>query len=834
MRSTLDSGSLTVPGPTSSTTVPALFEITSPTSRPPPLSQTSSALAPAAEAARTSVSTTRILTSRGLSALKEARSQPSLRRRRAVVLPPAREGFRPARRSTGPPDRMPPGMDIRAQWRGLPGLTTVGVLAIARPRRCRGGAGGLLLIGVPSAALVLGIAALLALAARGLGVTGFAPAVGLGGAARPPRRPAPARERRSLRAAAPRAGRGGPRRRGVPCPAVPAVRLRARGRRHRLCRRGLAGAGAGGTARGRAALPDGRGEPPAGPRPAPRAGLRRAPLRGVHGRGARAALSRARPGRSDLLGARDRSLAAGPAGVRARRVRRRVLLHGARSRCCSCARCTRCSARPGRGRGLPRRSRRSWRSRLRSCSTSVSSSPRSRPRSCWRAPCGGLVAPAPWRARDVVVWALPLCALPWFNVRYAPVTAIVLAGAIAARPAVRVAGALASRPPCRRRWGSRCIITLSTGSSIRGSCGARAPSSALATLAEGLPGLALDQEFGLLPYAPVFAFCVPGLIRLVRERTRLAVVSVALALAVLGTAGSWHMWRGGFNPPARFLVPLLPVFALALARAFRGGLGAAGALVVGWGLWVGACGRVGSVARPPRPGRDRPVLPRLVGRRGVDPPAARFRARGIRGATAAALTAVWTAGARGRGARPAARHAVGRRDWRSRRPRWSSPRRSPRRSRAPARAGGTPCASSIGRRCRVPGGAPGRRRRGLGPAALDWGPLYEPHRHPAGAVVGARLPLPPGRYRVRSRRRRLLGGQAPVLELWPEGAVRGIVTPLEPSEGGLSGAADVASRRRHPPAAGRQPDRAEGDTAGASTFRIRRRSNRPMNARVSA
>ena len=32
---------------------------------------------------------------------------------------------------------------------------------------------------------------------------------------------------------------------------------------------------------------------------------------------------------------------------------------------------------------------------------------------------------------------------------------------------------------------------------------------------------------------------------------------------VVLTAGSWHMWRGGFNPPGRFLVPIVPLLVLA-------------------------------------------------------------------------------------------------------------------------------------------------------------------------------------------------------------------------------------------------------------------------------
>ena len=34
-------------------------------------------------------------------------------------------------------------------------------------------------------------------------------------------------------------------------------------------------------------------------------------------------------------------------------------------------------------------------------------------------------------------------------------------------------------------------------------------------------------------------------------------------------------------------------------------------------------------------------------------------------------------------------------------------------------------------------------------AVLDWGPLYEPHRHPGGAPLGERLGLPRGSYELR-------------------------------------------------------------------------------------
>src|SRR6185436_6673912 len=98
--------------------------------------------------------------------------------------------------------------------------------------------------------------------------------------------------------------------------------------------------------------------------------------------------------------------------------------------------------------------------------------------------------------------------------------------------------------------------------------GAR-PELALSQLPEGLPGLLLDEEFGLFVYAPMWALALAGLVRLARTRVREGAAAWLLLLSVAVLAGSWHMWRGGWNPPARFLVPAVPVLAVGLALAFR-------------------------------------------------------------------------------------------------------------------------------------------------------------------------------------------------------------------------------------------------------------------------
>jgi hypothetical protein len=195
------------------------------------------------------------------------------------------------------------------------------------------------------------------------------------------------------------------------------------------------------------------------------------------------------------------------------------------------------------------------------------------------------------------------------------------------------------------------------------------------------------------------------------------------------------MWRGGFNPPARFLVPIAPLLAVAVAIVWdRRGLTAGASLLLGWTLWTGLAG-----AFDPRlVHRDRdgvaPLFRQLSGAREwtgllpayvlADPDrhrlgaiwavtilAAALARPGGDGRTVAAagLGLVWPqAAATGHHARP-------------------RPRRGPPRGR-PAEAAGL------------------ERRPAGGDRGVDarrWaGAAHEPHRVPDGAEVGRRLPLP--------------------------------------------------------------------------------------------
>jgi hypothetical protein len=86
-------------------------------------------------------------------------------------------------------------------------------------------------------------------------------------------------------------------------------------------------------------------------------------------------------------------------------------------------------------------------------------------------------------------------------------------------------------------------------------------------------GLTIDQEFGLLPYAPLYVLTPVGVIALARANRTLALsallmVGVYVALIVAPPINV-HGWMGGWNPPARFLTPVVPLLGLFVFAGMR-------------------------------------------------------------------------------------------------------------------------------------------------------------------------------------------------------------------------------------------------------------------------
>jgi hypothetical protein len=350
------------------------------------------------------------------------------------------------------------------------------------------------------------------------------------------------------------------------------------------------------------------------------------------------------------------------------------------------------------------------------------------------------------RTADVVLLGAALAMLPWLNVRYAVLAVLLLLFAFTGRPSRRAAAvllALAATSAVGLAAYHQALYGFLDPRRVYG----RRPEISLATLPEGLPGLLFDQEFGLLVFAPIFVLAIPGLARLSKRCPREALVAVGLTLATLLMAGSWPMWRGGWNPPARFLLPVVPALALGVAASFQRGFGSASGLLLGWSVWVGLAGGF----EPRLVHRDRdgtaPLFRALSGAEEwtrllpgyVLPEENPDRRRlALLWATALGIAAASSLrpGTRPRGAALAGLGLLAAAGGAS--------------LLSTHRTGGRDAVRLIGRPAvSVPGWSLLRGAEAAwGSSDLAWGPLYEPHRHPDGAAVGERLSLPAGSYRV--------------------------------------------------------------------------------------
>ncbi|HEX7486538.1 MAG TPA: hypothetical protein VF332_10320 [Vicinamibacterales bacterium] len=115
--------------------------------------------------------------------------------------------------------------------------------------------------------------------------------------------------------------------------------------------------------------------------------------------------------------------------------------------------------------------------------------------------------------------------------------------------------------------------------------------SQLSNIPRGLPALLFDQQFGVLPNAPVYALALAGLVPLFRLRRRFAGEMVLLLVSYLLLVAAFHMWWGGWSAPARFMVPVLLMLgvpaAVVWSRAQAAGRAVAIAALTVTGLVTG-------------------------------------------------------------------------------------------------------------------------------------------------------------------------------------------------------------------------------------------------------
>ena len=161
--------------------------------------------------------------------------------------------------------------------------------------------------------------------------------------------------------------------------------------------------------------------------------------------------------------------------------------------------------------------------------------------------------------------------LPWLHTRFAT-----LAGALALVVAFRVI----ATPGGWRRWAPALvglgipIVVSVTGWFLFNAklYGTFDPLAAFegptqlypGRVVSGLIGLAADQEFGLIPNAPVHLLWIGGALALWRNHKRLLVELACVAAPYILTVAAYPVWFGG-STPGRYLAPL--VFPLAVMVA---------------------------------------------------------------------------------------------------------------------------------------------------------------------------------------------------------------------------------------------------------------------------
>jgi hypothetical protein len=84
----------------------------------------------------------------------------------------------------------------------------------------------------------------------------------------------------------------------------------------------------------------------------------------------------------------------------------------------------------------------------------------------------------------------------------------------------------------------------------------------------GVTGLFVDQQYGLLIAAPVYAIALCGLVPFLRRQRRLALEWLAIVVPYTLVTAMYYMWWGGFASPARFIGATLLLYSIPAAMAF--------------------------------------------------------------------------------------------------------------------------------------------------------------------------------------------------------------------------------------------------------------------------
>lgn len=207
---------------------------------------------------------------------------------------------------------------------------------------------------------------------------------------------------------------------------------------------------------------------------------------------------------------------------------------------------------------------------------------------------------AVWSGRGWVAVGSALALLPWLHTRFA-----VLAGAGGAVLALRAwqagrAGAVVRllAVPVASALGWFAYFWIIYGTPDPGAPYGVGTGSGLSFVPQGLAGLFLDQQFGLVANAPALGAGLAGLALLLVQRPRLAIELLILLVPYLSVAAAFPMWWGGYSSPARFAIVIAPVVALPAGWLWtRGGAAVRGAIVAGLVVSAGLTAAIVGVDR---------------------------------------------------------------------------------------------------------------------------------------------------------------------------------------------------------------------------------------------
>lgn len=88
----------------------------------------------------------------------------------------------------------------------------------------------------------------------------------------------------------------------------------------------------------------------------------------------------------------------------------------------------------------------------------------------------------------------------------------------------------------------------------------------------GAKGLLIDDEHGLLLYAPIVVSAAIGWPALFREHRRVALVALGGVVGLYGLTAPYGLWTGGYCYGPRLLLPIVPLIMLGLFMRCRGKL----------------------------------------------------------------------------------------------------------------------------------------------------------------------------------------------------------------------------------------------------------------------